>query len=130
MLLSKKLSDSIVGISEKYIDRKFDWSSFNCVHFVIEVYAQLNILLPVIERYSFPPREFHLSEKEFLTMPIGHSVFFKRKAKNSPRLWSHVGIVYSDDTIIHCTRHLGNGVVVTPRSILMETYTLAPQMEL
>ena len=127
MFLSKTLSESIVSISEQYFERKFEWSSFNCVHFVIEVYDQLNICLPAIERYNFPPKDFHLSEAEFESMPIGHSVFLKRKAKDSPRLWSHVGIIYSSDSIIHCTRHLGDGVVITPKSVLMEAYILAPQ---
>lgn len=126
MILSTETANQIVSISQNYIGRAFDLSSFNCVHFVREVYAQVGIILPLLDPYIFPPREFHLSEGEFSSMPIGHSVFFKRKLSRSTRPWSHVAIIVSTDTVIHCTRNIGTGVVYTLKSIFLETYDLSP----
>ncbi len=126
MVLSNKISDLIVNISHEYLGRKFNLNSFNCVHFVREVYAKVGIILPLLNRYGIPPREFHLLEEEFAHMPIGHSVFFKRRTGHSTRSWTHMAIVFSEDTLVHCTRNLGEGVVLTPKSVFMETYILSP----
>lgn len=125
MILSKIIANRIVSISYGYLGTRFSLESFNCVHFVRGVYAAVGVNLPTLDRYDFPPREFHLSQQEFVSMPIGHSVFFKRKEGGCSRPWNHIAIIASKCTLIHCTRYIGNGVVLTPVSVFLETYNLA-----
>ena len=125
MDLSKTLSELIVSRAQEYSGRPFDWDTFNCVHFVRSVYADVGITFPILKRYELPPEEFHLSSEKFAEMPLGHSVFFKRKDKMTKRYWSHVALVVAPDALMHCTRHLGSGVVLTPKSIFLEVYELS-----
>jgi len=127
MFLSKDLSELIVTISFRYLGRPFDWDTFNCVHFVRKVYGEVGISLPLLVRGNLPPPDFHLSMYEFALMPIGHSVFFKRRASKLERYWTHVAIVVGPDKLIHCTRNLGSGVIISSKSEFMEIYDLAPK---
>jgi cell wall-associated NlpC family hydrolase len=126
MNLSKEISDHVIRIALNYVGRDFDFAAFNCVHFVREVYAQAGIVLPPLVRYDFPPREFHLSEEEFLLMPVGRCVFFKRKNSRLDRQWTHVAIIVSEDALIHCTRNIGEGVTLTSKSDFLDVYSLTP----
>lgn len=126
MVLSNVVSDVIVSTSYEYLGKSFDLDTFNCVHFVREVYKSAGVVMPILARYDFPPREFHLSNDEFNSMPIGHSVFFKRRSTRSTRPWTHVAIIVSSDTLIHCTQYIGKGVMLTSKSVFMETYDLSP----
>ena len=130
MNITAPVSDRIVSTAQDYIGRPFDYEKFNCVHFVIEVFASAGIVLPLLERTGFPPKDFHLSSEEFRCMPVGHSVFFKRKASTSSRIWTHVAIIHSKDELIHCTRRLGGKVVVTACDEFLDVYTLAPHKSL
>lgn len=125
MNLSKETSELIVQTAKAYLGREFDLATFNCVHFVREVYQQVGIVLPLLARYDIPPSEFHLSEEEFALMPVGHCVFFKRKNTRLNRHWTHVAIVFSADDLIHCTRNIGRGVVVTSKEAFLEIYQLS-----
>lgn len=125
---SQNQSESIVTISYNYLGKPFDWDTFNCVHFVRRVYHEVGICFPLLSREDLPPSNFHLSADEFALMPIGHSVFFKRRASKLARFWTHVAIIVSPDTLIHCTRHLGLGVIVSSKSEFMEIYDLAPKI--
>jgi hypothetical protein len=124
MILSKSLSGLIVATALEYLGREFNYRSFGCVHFVREVYFRVGIILPILDRYDFPPDDFHLSLEGFHNMPAGHSVFFRRKLTTSVRLWTHVAIILSSGDLIHCTRHLGNGVVITTRNEFLDIYEL------
>ena len=125
MFLSKDLSDRIVSSSYRHLGRPFDYETFNCVHFVREVYFEVGINLPLLIRNGLPPAKFHLSNEEFAQMPIGHIVFFKRKNRNSERFWTHVAIIVEPKTLIHCTRNVSRGVVLTSLPDFMEVYELA-----
>ncbi|MBX4210840.1 C40 family peptidase [Candidatus Parcubacteria bacterium] len=127
MILTEILSQEIVTAARSYLGKPFDWDTFNCVHFIRMVYRDVGIVFPVLKRYDYPPAEFHLSAEAFSKMPIGHSVFFKRKAKSTARFWSHVAIIIGEDTLIHNTRHLGQGVSITEVSSLLYVYDLAEQ---
>lgn len=128
MFLSKDISDRIVSSAYCYLGWPFDWEKFNCVHFVRQVYYDVGIELPLLIRKNFPPAEFHLFSEEFVLMPIGHIVFFKRKESKVNRLWTHVAIIVSSNELIHCTRHLGNGVVITPKQEFMKVYYITPKI--
>jgi|GEM_PF-1966257 len=127
MYLSKNQSDQIIDVAYSYLGKPFDFEKFNCVHFVREVYFKVGINLPLLVRKYLPPADFHLSSVEFALMPVGHTVFFKRKESKLDRSWTHVGIIVGPDKLIHCTRNLGDGVVVTEKSQLMEVYSLSPK---
>jgi cell wall-associated NlpC family hydrolase len=124
MTLTTSISDRIVSIAYSYIDRSFNYEKFDCVHFVIEVFETVGIDLPILNRVGFPPMDFNLSCEEFKLMPIGHSVFVKRKASTSSRIWTHVAIIVSSHELIHCSRHFGGKVVVTSLPEFLEIYTL------
>jgi cell wall-associated NlpC family hydrolase len=127
VVLSKKLSDRIVTVSQSYLGRPFDWDTFNCVHYVRSVYHNVGITLPELVRLMLPPSEFNLSPDELVSMPLGHSVFLKRKAKVTRRPWSHVVIIVGPDKFIHCTRHMGDGVIISSKDELLEIYDLVPK---
>jgi len=127
MFLSKDVSGRIVSVSYRYLGRPFDYETFNCVHFVRVVYFEVGINLPLLIRNGLPPIEFHLSNEEFALMPIGHIVFLKRKKGKLERFWTHVAIIAESKTLIHCTRNIGKGVVLTSLSDFMEVYDLTPQ---
>ncbi len=125
MVLNSILSQRIVAASSAYIGKPFCYSTYNCIHFVRNVYSDVGIIFPLVERYGLPPQEFHVSPEVFMTMPHGHSVFFKRKESQVQRYWTHVGIIFDLHHVIHCTRHTGKGVVVTPVEEFLKTYALA-----
>jgi cell wall-associated NlpC family hydrolase len=126
MIITEDSSAKIIQVATKYLGRPFDYEKFNCVHFVREVYSNVGIDLPLIPRAGYPLQQFNLSVSEFELMPIGHSVFFKRKASLSNRVWTHVAIVASNSELIHCSRHFGGKVVVTPKIDFLQVYSLAP----
>lgn len=126
MILTEARSRQIVLVAKSYLGTQFDWHTFNCVHFVAEVYGSVGIDFPRLVRYGLPPRNFHLSHSEFLKMPIGHSVFLKRKTTLAPtRYWTHIVIIIGQDQLIHCTRNLGKGVIISTPQELLSVYDLA-----
>lgn len=126
MDLTKNLSSRVVSVACSHIGREFCYESYNCVHFVRDVYAEVGIVLPLLKRYWPPPKEFHLNSIEFERMPLGHSVFFKRKkSKFVERSWTHVAIIIGESELIHCTRNMGMGVVITSRATFLGAYDLA-----
>ncbi len=127
MFLSESLSTSIVTTACTYLNHPFDYEKFNCVHFVISVYENVGISVPRLSRNGYPLTDFHLFSDEFAVMPIGHSVFFKRKTKVSTRIWSHVAIVVSPYELIHCSRYFGGKVVITPKEDFLGVYDLVPK---
>jgi hypothetical protein len=127
MILSISMSDRIITNAYHCIEESFDYEKFNCVHFVREVYFSVGIELPLLDRTGFPPEDFHLSKEEFALMPKGHSVFFRRKASISDRIWTHIALIASSDEIIHCSRSFGKKVSVTSVAEFMKIYDLAPK---
>lgn len=127
MILAPSTSDRIVSTAHQYLGKSFDYEKFNCVHFVRNVYHTIGIELPILHRSGYPPTDFHLSGDEFNLMPVGHSMFFKRKTSISSRIWTHIAIIASSHELIHCLRHCGNGVVITPKPVFMEIYALVPK---
>ena len=125
MILSEALSRQIIAVTQKYVGRFFDWDTFNCVHFVREVYREVGIELPRLVRGKLPPQDFHLSKERFESMPLGHSVFFRRRTSISDRSWTHVAIIAGRDQLVHCTRHLGNGVSISSTLEFLNVYELA-----
>lgn len=127
MIIDQNLSLCIIHSSYSYLGREFDWEEFNCVHFVRRVYLSVGIVFPKLIRSKMPPKEFHLTDEEFDEMPIGHSVFFRRKmSRLVNRPWTHVAIIVGKNELIHCTRNLGNGVVITSKPEFLDTYELSP----
>lgn len=127
MVLSENVSSQIVTSAKRFIDRAYDGRNFNCVHFVREVYAEVGIVLPMINPHGYPPNNFHLSEIEFAMMPMGHCVFFKKIISRLPRIWTHVAIVASSDSLIHCSWRAGK-VVITSQTEFLDVYKLSPKL--
>lgn len=128
MILTPDVSRRIITVAQGYLNRSFDYHNFNCIHFVREVYGLVGITLPLINREGLPPAKFHLSEIEFRKMLLGHSVFFRRKSSMSPRLWTHVAIIFSESELIHCSLFFGKKVVVTSVDEFFKIYSLTPEL--
>lgn len=124
MVLDAAISDQIIAVARTYIGRPYDWQDFDCIQFILEVYRECGIVIPRFGAMGYPPENFHLSEEEFARMPVGHVVFFKRRASLRPRIWTHAAIIFSATELIHCSRHSGNGVRVTHRDEFLKTYAL------
>jgi cell wall-associated NlpC family hydrolase len=127
VILSAAVSLRIITCARTYLGKPFDYERFNCVHFVRSVYRDAGIEIPLLPRDGFLPDEFNLTRDEFADMPLGHTAFFKRKATTSARSWSHMAIIVSSTELIHCTRHVGRGVVITPVAEFIEIYNLVPK---
>lgn len=127
MVLSKTVSDLIVTTAYQYLGHPYDLKTFDCVRFVVSVYRDVGIEIPRFGSRGLPPSDFHLSAEEFQKKPRGHTVFFKRKANTSDRLWTHMVIIVSPDELIHCSSRFGQKVVVTPWADLLELYSLSPK---
>jgi cell wall-associated NlpC family hydrolase len=125
MILSVVMARRIVTTSLNYVGTPYSWEEFNCVHFIRKVYGDVGIVFPRLVKEMDPPVDFHLSEKEFEGMPLGQSVFFKRKESQLARSWTHIAIIISPTELVHCARRLER-VVVTPREEFLETYALSP----
>ncbi len=126
MDLSVVMARRIVTTALGYVGTPYSWEEFNCVHFIRKVYQDVGIVFPRLVKEMDPPADFHLSEEEFEEMPLGRSVFFKRKTSNLPRSWTHIAIIVSPNELVHCARRLGF-VVVTPKLEFLETYALTPK---
>jgi cell wall-associated NlpC family hydrolase len=132
MVVSPSLSKIIVNIAVSHVGRPYEHQVFDCVSFFLEVYSAAGIKLPssvVLNGHINPPDEFNLSSDEFVKMPLGHSVFFKRKISTSDRIWTHIAIIMSHDELIHCSGYFGRRVVVTPKDQFMEIYSLVPRTD-
>lgn len=127
MIFSEIVSARIVSTAYTYLGRAYDWRTFDCCHFIIAVYRDAGIHIPRFGPSGYPPADFHLSLDEFGRMPLGHSVFLKRKASPSNRIWTHMAIIISPTEFIHCSRHFGSKVTITSKIDFIETYALAPK---
>jgi hypothetical protein len=124
MFISKNLAGDIITSASSYLGRRYDFDVFNCVHFVRQVYRDVSLDFPLLDKRLFPPEYFHLTREDFYEMPIGHSVFFKKRKSTLPRSWTHVAIIFSDNELVHCSRLFGQ-VVVTPVRDFLEVYDLS-----
>lgn len=127
MVLSLEMSTNIIHAARRYIGKSYNFKTFDCIHFILNVYRGVGIQVDRFGGQGYPPENLHLNDIDFDKMPLGHSVFFKRKASMKDRLWTHAAIIISPHELIHCSRHFGNQVIITPKIDFMETYTLAPK---
>lgn len=127
MQLTPDLSSRIITTALTYLNHPYDFINFDCVRFIIRVYKEVGITIPIFGGAGFPPAEFHLSEEEFAQKPIGHSVFFRRKANTTDRIWTHMVLILSPDELIHCSSRFGGKVVITPWKDLFELYSHVPK---
>ncbi len=127
MILTARLAEAVVTTSKRHLGREFVYEKFNCVHFIRSVYEEVGIALPLLDRFGYPPSSFHLSDTELVTMPLGHSLFLKRRLSQVRRFWTHVALIVSAGEVIHCSRHFGKMVTITPIDKLWEIYALAPK---
>lgn len=127
MVFSGDLAQKIVTRAHQYLGQAYDWRTFDCVHFIVSVYRDVGIEIPRFGGIGYPPVDLHLSAEEFARMPLGHSVFFRRKASMANRIWTHAAIIVSPCELVHCSRHFGRVVVISPTTEFLEVYDLAPK---
>ena len=129
MILSGIMSRRVIRAAYAYSGTRYDYKTFDCVHFILRTYEDAGLPIPWFGPIGYPPPNLHLSAEEFERMPLGSTVFLKRKASTSARIWTHMAIIVSDHELIHCSRHFGGHVTVTPKNEFMGIYALAPKLQ-
>lgn len=123
MKLSKKQIRIILREAEKLLgkNRKPD---FTCVDFVREVYLKADIKLPLINPDKIPALFPNLSQSEIDGDALGKILFLKKKTTDKARVWTHVGIIFSENELVHCSKMFGNQVCTTPIQEVLEHYEI------
>lgn len=95
-----------------YLGRPYskDW---RCVDFVRAVYQDAGMNIPPLMDYA-PPPEFNIATEQLIEPPTGCLMFLKdRNDPRKKRAWTHVVIVLTTNTCIHCSIFYGNKVVIS-----------------
>ena len=61
MFISKTLAEDITARALFYLGKPYDFDLFNCVHFVRQVYRDVGIDFPILDRRLSPPFSFNLT---------------------------------------------------------------------
>lgn len=98
--------------------------TFKCHHFVFRVFDRVSITLPLVPGESLPDT-LRVSRQaiENGRIPLGHPIFFI-DTREQEQPWHHVGILLSDQRLVHNTHHFGKRVAVTPLSKMWRRYQL------
>ena len=127
MIHTPEISQRIVTIAHMYLGRPYDYKTFDCIHFIVGVYREVGITIPRFGAQGYPPPDFNLTPEEFLGKPLGSTIFLKRKATTSDRIWTHMVMIASPTDFIHCSRFFGNLVLLTPIETVLEYYYHVPK---
>lgn len=120
-------SDQVSKITKSalsYLDRPYfkDW---RCVDFVRAVYQNAGINIPLLMDYA-PPPEFNISSEQLNEPPTGYLMFLRdRNDPRKSRVWTHVVIVLTPATCIHCSIFYGNKVVISSFDDIFLRYDFA-----
>ncbi len=119
--LEKYQVEIIIKVALLYLEKPYT-ENFGCVDFIRLVYREANIEIPLIHGHSII-NDFRIQKEDIDNLPIGYLIFLKRKdTLRKERRWTHVAIVLSKDTCIHCSKHFGGKVVISQISKVFEKY--------
>ena len=114
----------ITEIAQSYIGKPYLPNQFECADFVREVYKRIGIEVPLLAK-SAPPVEFNITTEQLAEPPIGHLMFLKNPKDRRQRSWTHVVIILSRKTCIHCSFFFGKKVVVSTFEEIFQRYEFA-----
>lgn len=128
MIHTEETGRRIVEIAHTYLGQPFDIKDFDCVYFIKAVYQKVGIEIPRFWAKDYPPQDFNLTPEELLQMPLGSTLFLKRKATTVVRPWTHMVLIASPTHFIHNSRFFGHKVVLTPKDVVLEYYYHVPKL--
>jgi cell wall-associated NlpC family hydrolase len=96
---------------------------FKCIDFVRNVYASIGIIVPFpLIGWMSPLIGLNITLDQLSDPPEGELIFFRRKNDQRKRKWTHVGITLPEKRVVHCSQFLGEKVVVSDLTDLLEDY--------
>lgn len=105
---------AVVSTALQYLGRAYT-STFTCIDFVREVY--------LAHGWTIPPPTLNIRADQLLdNPPIGFVLYLRLKTSGHTEGWTHIAIVISADTCIHCSYFFGKRVVLTPTAKLLALY--------
>jgi hypothetical protein len=111
----------IIDTATSYLNHPYS-KEFDCVKFVRKVYQTSGIIIPKLDP-SPPPLEFNIQKEQLKNPPIGHIMFLKdREDPRKHRAWTHIVIINSKKSCIHCSLFFGRKVVITPLEEIFKKY--------
>jgi hypothetical protein len=115
--------DNLVSVADRHIGASYP-SDFKCVSFVRMLYSEVGLS---IDFYNQPV----ITSLDDLFVPenIGKIIFLMRKNCNA-YLYSHVAIIYDNESVVHYSRHLNidgiRRVEISSFADLLSVYDLVP----
>lgn len=106
--------EKIISTARTYLGRDYT-RSFNCLDFVREVYRAHGLTVP-------PP--FLNLRPEDLSDPSPGYVLYLRHKTFSGDGWTHVAIIASSESCIHCSYYFGRKVVITSIADMLSMYNV------
>jgi cell wall-associated NlpC family hydrolase len=113
------ISEAISNLGKPYS------KDFDCVRFVRLVYEKAGIKIPLLKSH-LPPNEWNISREQICDPPVGRLIFLKDPydpRKN--RSWTHVVIILTKQSCIHCSLFFGRRVVISTIGEILERYNFA-----
>ncbi|MBI2278937.1 MAG: C40 family peptidase [Candidatus Brennerbacteria bacterium] len=113
MELTKDQAKEVIETALSYVGHPYDSKEFNCVGFVRTVYRTIGIKISPLKSCA-PPAELNLSAEQAKDLPVGHLMFLKdRDDPRKERSWTHVVIILTKETCIHCSLFFGRKVTIS-----------------
>ena len=111
----------VTEIAQSYVGIPYIPYQFECVDFVREVYRHVGIEIPLLPK-SAPPAEFNINAEQLAEPPIGYLMFLKNPKDRRLRAWTHVAIILSKETCVHCSYYFGKRVVISTFEEVFQKY--------
>jgi hypothetical protein len=117
--ICQKTLDDIIGKACELLNAPYDSRSFNCLHFVRVVYAEMNLSLPPLRMNP------GLDNLRSGSVPSGYILYLKHKRDDTDRRFTHAAIVMENKKVIHCSYYFGEKVVISDIDEILSLYELA-----
>jgi hypothetical protein len=116
-MLTPKTARRIEREARRYLGKKYDRTSFNCLTFVRAVYAKVGL--------KPPPLRLNVSAAQLLDPPTGFVLYLKRRGSASRKPITHAVIILDKRTCIHCSYYFGGKVVISTLDEILKEYDVA-----
>jgi hypothetical protein len=88
------------------------------------VYQKIGIEIPLLKSCA-PSDKLSISIKQIKNPPIGHPILLKdRDDPRKERAWTHVAIILTKGTCIHCSLFFGRRVTISSFNEIFKKYDL------
>jgi GTPase len=120
--LTQNQIEEVVKTAVSYLNHPYDSRKFDCVNFVRAVYRKIGIEIPPLKSCA-PPACLNISIKQVNDPPIGRMMFLKdRNDPRKERVWTHIVIILTKETYIHCSLFFGRKVTISSFNDMYSKY--------